>query len=185
MEDADIIELYFLRSEDAISKTASTYGAYCQRIAMNILYDRYDSEETVADGYMKVWQTVPPTRPASLGAYLSRIVRNLALSLYRKKHAEKRLSNVEGLLSELDECVPSSLNIEEEIGVKELGRHISEWLRTLAPDDRVLFLRRYYDGDGVKLLAAESADTPNMVSKRLMKLRNSLRIYLEKEGIAL
>lgn len=37
MEDAQIIELYWQRDEGAIRETDTKYGAFCQRIAMNIL----------------------------------------------------------------------------------------------------------------------------------------------------
>ena len=40
MEDKQIIELYFQRNETAISETAAKYGAFCQKIAMNILKSR-------------------------------------------------------------------------------------------------------------------------------------------------
>ena len=47
MEDREIVELYWQRSESAIAETESKYGAYCRYIARNILLDREDSEECV------------------------------------------------------------------------------------------------------------------------------------------
>ena len=35
MEDLQIISLYFKRDEAAISETATKYGAFCHRIALN------------------------------------------------------------------------------------------------------------------------------------------------------
>ena len=43
MEDNAIIDLYWTRSENAISQTAVKYGAYCYTIAYNILSNREDS----------------------------------------------------------------------------------------------------------------------------------------------
>ena len=45
MEDRKIVDLYWARSETAISETASKYGTYCQYIAHNILHNDGDSEE--------------------------------------------------------------------------------------------------------------------------------------------
>ena len=49
MEDHQIIELYWQKNADAISETASKYGAYCFTIADHILHSVEDSEECVND----------------------------------------------------------------------------------------------------------------------------------------
>ena len=46
MEDSGILELYFLRNEQAIQETERKYGAYCKTIAGRILKNREDTEET-------------------------------------------------------------------------------------------------------------------------------------------
>ena len=47
MEDHQIVELYWARSERAIPETAGKYGRYCYTIACHILHSREDSEECV------------------------------------------------------------------------------------------------------------------------------------------
>lgn len=37
MDDQEIMDLYWSRSENAISETAAKYGSYCYAIAYNIL----------------------------------------------------------------------------------------------------------------------------------------------------
>ena len=70
MQDEKIIELYFERDERAISETDEKYGPYCRKIAYNLLYDEFDSEECVNDTYMKAWSSIPPTRPGIFSAFL-------------------------------------------------------------------------------------------------------------------
>ena len=70
MEDVKIVELYWQRDEGAIRETDSKYGAFCQRIAMNILGSFEDCEECVSDTYGRCWDTMPPQRPVSLRAYV-------------------------------------------------------------------------------------------------------------------
>ena len=53
MEDNKIIDLYWKRSETAISETSKKYGKYCSYIAYNILHDHEDCEECVNDTYMR------------------------------------------------------------------------------------------------------------------------------------
>ena len=78
MQDAEIIELLFARSGQALAELATKHGAVCRRVAENILGDARDVEECVNDAYLGVWNTVPPQRPSPLRTYLCRIVRNLA-----------------------------------------------------------------------------------------------------------
>ena len=184
MEDLQIIDLYWQRDEQAIRETDGKYGPLCHRIAMNILSSFQDSEECVSDTYGRCWDTMPPQRPGSLRAYLGTIIRNLSISRYRSSHAQKRFGGAEVLLSELSDCVPAPENIQRTVEAGELGELISRWLDGLGEEDRALFLRRYWNGDAVKDLALELGVRPNALTKRLLRLRESLRRSLEREGVA-
>ncbi len=183
MEDVQIVDLYWLRDERAIRETDIKYGGFCHKIAMNILHSFQDSEECVSDAYGRCWDTMPPQRPMSLRAYLGTILRNLSISRYRSSRAQKRFGGAEVLLSELNDCVPAPENVQRTLEAAELGDFIGRWLRGLEQEDRALFVRRYWNGDGVKELAGELGVRPNALTKRLLRLRESLRRSLEKEGI--
>jgi len=90
MEDTMIVDLYFARDEQAVTETDKKYGGYCFALANSILNDRQDSEETVSDTYWKVWNTIPPKRPAIFKMFLAKITRNTAFSRWRKRDADKR-----------------------------------------------------------------------------------------------
>ena len=184
MEDTQIIDLYWLRDEGAIRETDVKYGSFCHHIAMNILHSFQDSEECVSDTYGRCWDTMPPQRPLSLRAYLGTIIRNLAISRYRTYHAQKRFGGAEVLLSELSDCVPNAENVQHTVEAGELSELISDWLERLGQEDRVLFVRRYWNGDAVKDLACELGVRPNALTKRLLRLREDLRRSLEKEGVS-
>ena len=79
MEDRKIIDLYWARSEEAITQTDLKYGRYCRTIAFNILKNDSDSEECVNDTYLRVWNLIPPQRPSIFSALLAKITRNLSL----------------------------------------------------------------------------------------------------------
>ena len=185
MEDAEIIELYFARSEDAVGETARKYGAYCRRIARNILWRREDAEECVNDTYLAAWNAMPPERPSCLRAFLGRITRNLSIARYRRERAQKRFFTAEALLSELDECLPGGSDPAEALDEKLLTAAIADWLAALPADDRALFLRRYWYGDALKCLASECGVGENRMAQRMRRLRASLRDALEKGGFSL
>ena len=182
MEDTAIIDLYWSLDEDALTQTDRKYGPMCRTIALHILSDRQDSEECVNDTWHRAWNTMPPQRPDSLRAYLGRIVRNLSISRLRQRTAQKRGGGTSVLFSELEDCLPSPLQTEQELNTKELAAAISRWLRTLDSDDRVLFVRRYWYGDPLHTLAEQWGLGPNPMAKRMFKLRRSLKQALEKEG---
>ena len=90
MEDNQIIDLYFARSEAAIAQTAAKYGNYCYRIADNILSSREDAQECVNDTYLAAWNAMPPKRPGILSAFLGKITRNISLDRWKRRAARTR-----------------------------------------------------------------------------------------------
>ena len=185
MEDTTIIDLYWARDEAAIRQSDLKYGRMLHGIAWNILHSREDSEECVSDTYGRAWNAMPPERPGLLSAYLGRIARNLSINRWHANHAQKRGGGAEMLLSELGECIPSAHTVERHIEARALSEVISRWLYALPPDDRVLFLRRYWFGSSVAALAAENGATPNKLAGRLYRLRGKLKTMLEGEDISL
>ena len=183
MEDSQIIALFYERSEQAIEELDRKYGAAVKKTAARILCDRLDVEECVNDAYLGVWNTIPPQRPQTLASYVCRIVRNLAVNRYHANTAQKRSGGYELVLDELEECIPSGMNVETELEAKELGAAISRFLQGLSKEDRFLFVRRYWYADSVTGLAALTKGSPNRISVRLFRLREKLRHHLMKEGL--
>ena len=70
MEDSQIIQLFNERSEQAIVELSKKYGRLCSKIAINIVKSESDVEECVNDAYLSIWNTIPPTIPKSLTAYV-------------------------------------------------------------------------------------------------------------------
>lgn len=185
MEDIQIIELYWQRNEQAIAETSSKYGTFCFGIAKNILSIYEDAEECVNDTYHQAWNVIPPQRPLKFKPWLGKIVRNIALNLWNKNHTQKRYAGMTELLSELEDCIPSSQTVEQEIEEKELTEQIDRWLRSLDREDRILFVRRYWNGVALRDLASEQGIAPGTLAQRIYRLRIGLKTVLEKEGIHL
>lgn len=182
MEDSKIISLFFERSEQAIRELDCKYGGAVRKTAANILDDRQDVEECVNDTYLKVWNSIPPHAPNPLAAYVCRISRNLAINRYHANHAGKRGTNYGLVLDEMEECIPSGVSVETELEAKELSAAINRFLSTLPPEDRFLFVRRYWYADSVADLAAVTNSKVSRISVRLFRLREKLRNKLVKEG---
>ena len=185
MEDSQIISLFFKRDEAAIVETEKKYGAFCHKIALNILSISADAEECVNDAFLQAWNSIPPQSPDRLGAWLGKVVRNLAINLWNKNHRQKRYAGMEKLLNELEDCIPSPVTVEHRIEEKELTRFLNPWLASLSRDDRILFVRRYWNGEALNSLAAEYRVSSGNMAKRMYRLRLNLKSKLEKEGYTL
>ena len=66
MEDKQIVDLYWQRSDLAISETNQKYGRYCRTIAYNICGIAEDAEECVNDTWFRAWNLMPDQRPPVL-----------------------------------------------------------------------------------------------------------------------
>ena len=182
MEDYEIISLFFERSEQAIEELSRKYGSAVKKTAANILSDRLDVEECVNDTYLGCWNSIPPQQPNPLISYVCKIARNLAVNRYHANKAEKRNNNYDLILDEMEECIPSDMNVETEYDAKELTAAINRFLSTLNHEDRFLFVRRYWYADSVADLAAITHSSSDRISVRLFRIREKLKKALMKEG---
>ena len=184
LSDEDIIELYWRRSERAISETDTKYGKYLFTIAYNIVHDRLDSEECLNDTYIGTWNNIPPHRPNVFQVFLSRITRNIAIDKYREKTADKRVnSELTVSLEELNDCVCIDPSIEEQMLVSEISKVLNDFLASLSEREKFIFVCRYYYSDSVINIAKMLQVTERTVFRNLAKSREKLREELIKAGI--
>ncbi len=183
MTDSQIVELYWQRNTDAISETASKYGAYCFSIAHNILHSAEDSEECVNDTWLRAWNTIPPQRPNVLRMFLARITRNLSFDRFDAKNAEKRGGSETALvLEELEECLSGGTDVESICEAAELEQCIRCFVRALPERDRNVFVRRYFFTEPMSTIAARYGLTVNHITVILCRTRKKLKLKLAKEG---
>ncbi len=182
MDDRDIIKLFWERDEKAISLTAEKYGKLLGTITYNILASKEDAEECVNDTYIKLWNTIPPTRPARLSAFASKIARNLALDRYRRKSKEHNFANVKLAFEELEPCLSESggIDIADEIALRDA---VNGFLATLSKKARTIFVRRYWYFSSVREIARDYGYTVSDVKVTLMRTRDSFALYLKSEGV--
>ena len=184
MTDAEIIALFFERSEQAISELDRRHGRAVWRLAENILGNPQDTEECVSDTYLAAWNAIPPARPAPLRTYVCRIARNLATKRYHANSAQKRSSQYDLALDELAECIPGRVDVEDSLAAKELTKTLTRFLDSLSYEDRFLFIRRFWYADSLTAIAEMTGKSYNTVSVRLHRIREKLRKQLIKEGVS-
>lgn len=182
-EDREIVALYWEREERAIQLTQEKYGRYLTKIVRNILPAPEDWEECVNDVYLKAWSSIPPHRPQVLSAYLGKLARERAIDLYRKNHSQKRGGSEYAIsLSELEEILPDRDTTAEAAERNRLDRALDDWLRTLSPEMRKVFVSRYFYSDPVKDIARNLNISESKVKSMLFRARKGLGKRLTEEG---
>lgn len=180
MDDKKIIELYLARDERAIEETQSSYGRLLISIANNILDSLTESEECESDTYMRAWNSIPPTMPQILSAYLAKITRNLALNRLRGRG---RRLDIQLVYEEIAEAIPDTTgDITEDIDLRDA---LNDFLADLDKTKRKIFVSRYFYMRSVREIAKEIGTTEGNIKVNLSRTRKMLREHLTKRGIVI
>lgn len=183
MDDKQIVDLYWERSEDAIAVTQEKYGRYCYSVAYNILRAERDAEECVNDTYVSAWNAMPPHRPNVLSTFLGKLTRNISLNRFYHENAMKRNLAIEVVLDEVQEFIPAD-NAADPVGEHTaLKDTINRFLESLSKQNRIIFVRRYWYLSPISAIADDCGLTEGNVKVRLVRLRRRFKLFLEKEGI--
>ena len=184
MEDSAIIDLYWQRSDTAISETELKYGRLCHSVAYNFVKNNEDAEECVNDTWLKAWNSMPNARPKVLSAFLSAITRNLAISLYRNKTSKKRGGGEVALaLEEMQECIPSYVDVERNYEIKEFEEAIGKFAEELTSTEQKIFVARYWYIAPISEIAENMHFTQGKTKSILFRLRKKLKCFLQEEGL--
>ena len=184
MEDKQIVDLFWERSESAIKETEKKYGKYCHYIAFQILQNDEDANEVVNDTYLKTWQTIPPKRPEALKPYVGMISRHLAFDMYEAQHTQKR-GQIPLVLEELTECLPGADDTWEAVTGMALRDSLNVFLKGLPLKTRNIFIRRYWYASALAEIADEYAMKESAVGMLLLRTRKKLKVHLQKEDFNL
>ena len=182
MTDSQIIALFWDRNEDAIRETDRAYGRKLFVLSDKILHSRQDAEESVSDTYMKTWETIPPQKPVYFFAYLAKLCRNFSLARVQWQSAAKRSAEIVALTQEMEACIPDCAQ-ERKMEGEEIGAVLNLFLEGLSPENRRIFLRRYWYTDSIQEIADRYGISQSKVKTQLHRTRKKLQSLLESEGI--
>ena len=186
MTDAEILELFGARSEDAIRETEKKYAGYCRSVSYGILGSREDAEECVTDTLLRAWNSIPPSRPDNLRVYLGRIARNLSIDRYRSTVSKKRGEGAEeASFSELENVLPTFGSSEDELNKEALIRSINEFLKEQKKLYRIVFVQKIWYLLPVRKIAELQGISESKALSILYRMRRKLEVKLRKEGFPL
>ena len=183
LPDEAIVEMYWARNEQAIEETDLKYRRFLYSIAQNILHDRMDCEECLNDTYLGAWNSIPPSRPKLLGAFVGRIARNLSLKKYRDARADKRIpSELTVSLDEIGDCFGPSASAAEERELVQISEILNTYVKSLSDRQEFVFVCRYYCSDSVSRIAKMLSISESTVFRDLGEIREGLKKQLKEAG---
>ncbi|MGB6487980.1 MAG: sigma-70 family RNA polymerase sigma factor [Steroidobacteraceae bacterium] len=145
-------------------------------VAASVLRDPAGAEDAVQEAYLRAYRRIGDLEdPAAFPGCLRRIVITAALNLRRVRRVT---------LLDLDDVVSTPVLDETEKRWSDAQRHrLAAALLTLSAEERRICDRRYHGGWSLARLAEAAGMTETTMRKRLQRIRNRLRQYIEAEEI--
>ena len=182
--DEQIIELYWQREEEAIQETDKKYGQFLFKIAYNVLHDRLDCEECQNDTYLGVWNAIPPTRPTVFPAFITQIMRRIAINRYKEKTSKKHIPSEYTIsMEDIKDTLHSNETVDSEYAAEELGKIISDYVRSLTDRQRYIFIDRFYLAEPVETIAADLSISVSTIYREIENIKQGLKTYLERNEV--
>jgi RNA polymerase sigma factor (sigma-70 family) len=145
-------------------------------VAVSVLRDPAGAEDAVQEAYLRAYRRLGDLEePAAFPGWLRRIVITAALNLRRVRRVT---------LLDLDDVLSAPVLDETEKRWSEAQRHrLAAALLTLSTEERRICDRRYHGGCSLARLAEAAGMAETTLRKRLQRIRNRLRQYIEAEEI--
>ena len=184
MDDVKIVELLFDRNDTALKEISDKYCRLYKSIIRGVLGDECDVEECSNDLLLAVWNTIPPNKPENLCAYICKIARRIGIDRLRHNTRQKRSTEYTLSLSELNDCLPSKSTLDDtEPDSEKITLTLTEFLKNLDRESRILFVRRYLYLESISELSKRFQLEENRISVKLYRARKKLKKILVKEDI--
>ena len=134
-----------------------------------------DIEELASDVFVALWQAGRTLQTEHLRGWLGRVARNQAISFLRKQRLQ--------LVPDEDYLLVDERDAQKLLEAKERSALLNAALAALTPEDREIFLRRYYYNQTAGQIAEALHMNPSTVRSRLLRGRQALRTELQKGDV--
>ena len=188
MDDTQILSLYADGNEQAVAESEAKYGAFCARIARNILDNSHEADVCVHDA---LTEAQPASTTSDLEIFLGKATRDLAIGRFKAQKTAKRGNSLFlSTLDELNECIPAGSTgfgsgFDEDTEAAKVGACINRFLRKLSHEARDIFICRYFYSDSIGEITSRFGLSEKRVTGILRRTRGKLKKFLESEGIRL
>lgn len=145
------------------------------RLALRMLGDASDAEDTVQDTYIRAWKALPRLRdPGAALGWLCRITRHVALDRLRQRKRRPQPTPDDRLLADAMEPLMAADDPEQAAASAQLRELLLATIASLDDKYRVVFLLREVDGMSYGEIAQALGCPVGTVESRLHRARNKL-----------
>ena len=173
------------RDESALTEVSNRWGRIMYGLAYRITGSSSDAEECLNDALLDLWERPPQHTDTTLSAYFSTLVRRRAVDRVRFNTAHRRGGGeYVCVLDELDQCLadPDGQTGDESMAIRDA---LQAFLDSLDPENRAIFLLRYYAAYPNSEIAQQRGLRAHAVEMRLNRMRKRLRRILTEHGVYL
>ena len=164
-------------SEEALGWFIDRYTPYVSTVIGNLIgqsMSRADIEEVCADVFVALWQSAGKLRAESVKSWLGCVARNRAKNKLRELGQDLPLED--------DLVLVSDATPETEVERREQQRAVRSAVLSMEQPEREIFLRHYFYGQKVPVIAGEMEMNPSTVKTHLRRGREKLRRVLTQEA---
>jgi RNA polymerase sigma-70 factor (ECF subfamily) len=175
LEDADLMTRVAAGDEDAINVILERYRSFVFHIALAILKDRGEAQDTVQDAFLEVCRTADrfDHLKGSLSGWLFLIASHAALN--RKEYLQTRQFYTSRQVDESEEAVGPDENWQH-LAPQEQMHLARELLAKLKPAQRKAIELKFFEGrtaaDAARRVGGSASTIENNVYRGLKKLSN-------------
>lgn len=176
--DIYYIDKVLANDVNAYSVLIDKYKGMVYTIALKVLRNNEEAEETAQDAFIKAYQSLSKfKRESKFSTWLYRIVYNAAISKTRKKVLQKVDLSNEIIDNYTTDEIKSNLFILEEGDKKKLIKKI---MANLSPEESTLITLYYYDDNTTEEIADIMGLSQSNVKVRLFRIRNKMNYELQQ-----
>lgn len=178
MQEEQVVEMILDRKESGMDALVRYYGPLIRYVIAPILQDPQDREDCFSEVTMQIWDKIGQFDEVrgSLKAWLTAVARNTALN-YKRNSARHRQTERLTEKEVSPDLTPEERYIQQEQRVK-----LQLALKSLNPNEQMLFYRKYYYLQSTAQIASELGMTERAVEGKLYRIKRKLRQMLGGEG---
>ncbi len=209
LSDGEIVVLLEARNEHALELIDRQYGSQLKGIIRGIVKDEGVTDECLNDVYLRIWNAIPPAKPADLGSYLRTAAHNIAIDRYDTLHRKSDIPKTALVAIDSDQGVDPEAPERVDETVEQMAESerirallieytktsaasdvykrqlLIEYTKTLPLADRKICIARFYYNAKHREIAARLGIPLGTVKSALHRIKKGMAAFLRREGIGL
>lgn len=167
------------KNPKALDFIVDTYGGLIKSIVQKTLFNFEDSgnvDECINDVFLGIWNNIDKFhKDNKLKSWIAAIAKYKAIDYQRKLIKELNSENIDNL--EIEDVTTVDKKLLEKENYEELLKLLSK----LKPQDKEIFVRKYFNDESTKDIASSLNVNKEVINNRLSRGRKKLKELIVRE----